>query len=190
MLKNRDGATSGQLHKELGGGAARGEFEALLDGLARQGLVEMRPDSFVKGSRTIRFHRVFLTRSGRLARPGFEDAVEIVDLPTRRTTKKSPTSRRSSPSKRGSSGVSVTMDPADIRLFDELREWRLAEARRRRVPAFRILTDRVLVDICRARPADVDELLDVPGIGPAIARKYGKAILATVSKARPRTGEG
>jgi len=183
-LKNRDGATSGQLHKELGGVSARGDFEALLDGLAREGLVEMRPDSFVKGGRTIRFHRVFLTRSGRLARTGAEDAVRIVDLPeSRAAPKKTKRANRSPSSKQRTSEYSVTMEPADIRLFDQLREWRLGEARRRRVPAFRILTDRVLVAICRAKPTDVDELLEVPGIGPALARKYGKAILETVARA-------
>lgn len=71
-----------------------------------------------------------------------------------------------------------------MRLFDELREWRLGEARRRRVPAFRILTDRVLAAICRARPSDEEELLDVSGIGPAIAKKHGRAILEVVRQHR------
>jgi DNA helicase-2/ATP-dependent DNA helicase PcrA len=49
------------------------------------------------------------------------------------------------------------------------------------VPAFRILTDRTLDAICRARPADTEELLDVSGIGPAKVRKFGGKILAVVS---------
>ena len=183
VLKDRDGATSGQLHKELGGGSSRGDFESLLDGLARHGLVEMRADSFVKDERTIRFQRVFLTRSGRLARPGFEDDVRIVDLPAAATDTRRSTPRTRSAAER-SEGFSAAMDPADIRLFDALREWRLGEARRRRIPAFRILTDRVLVNICRSRPADPEELLEVSGIGPAIARKYGKPIIECVRQTR------
>jgi len=73
------------------------------------------------------------------------------------------------------------LDPAAEALFEKLREWRLNEARRRRVPAFRILTDRTLVAICRARPADHEELLDVPGIGPTLARKYGAKVLDLVN---------
>lgn len=186
-LGERDGATSGQLHKDLGDGTSRGDFEALLSGLAGCGLVELRGDSFVTRGKTIRFHRVFLTRSGQLARPGFEDQVKIAVPPGVGAGEKKRRSKRSSSNARSGGGrFSATMDPADIRLFDELREWRLGEARRRRVPAFRILTDRVLAAICRARPGDLDELLEVSGIGPAIAKKYGRQILETVGRARPR----
>ena len=45
-------------------------------------------------------------------------------------------------------------------------------------------SDRVLVAICRAKPADVEELLEVPGIGPTVARKYGKDIIKLVGAAR------
>jgi superfamily II DNA helicase RecQ len=73
------------------------------------------------------------------------------------------------------------LDEAEAALFEKLREWRLGEARRRRVPAFRILGDRTLAAICRARPVDEDELLDVAGIGPAKASSYGRKILVVVN---------
>jgi len=183
LLRTRDGATSGQLHQELGQATSRGAFEALLIGLARSGLVEMRPDSFVKNGKTIRFQRAFLTRTGRMSRPGVEEAVQLAHPPAP-SPSKSTTKTRAKPPASRSEDYSVAMEPADIRLFDELREWRLGEARRRRVPAFRILTDRVLVAICRARPADVDELLEVSGIGPAIAKKHGRLILKCIDKHR------
>jgi len=50
------------------------------------------------------------------------------------------------------------------------------------VPAFHILTDRVLTALVRAHPSDEDELLDVVGIGPTLARKYGKKILNILTK--------
>ncbi len=73
------------------------------------------------------------------------------------------------------------MTDEEIALFDRLRAWRLEEARRRRVPAFRILTDRTLTAICRARPSDDEELLEVAGIGPTLLRKYGRKVLAVVN---------
>lgn len=185
-LKDRDGATTGQLHRELGTGGAkgRGAFEALLDGLARQGLVEKRADSFVKGNMTIRFQRVFLTRAGRLAKTTAVEAVQIVETPSvpgagkkRRSKKKSSTAPRSP-----ATSSTTTLEPKEMRLFDELREWRLGEARRRRIPAFRILRDRVLASITRARPSDEEELLEISGIGPTIARKYGRAILKVIQQ--------
>jgi superfamily II DNA helicase RecQ len=66
----------------------------------------------------------------------------------------------------------------DSPVEEALRGWRAKEAKKRGVPAFRILTDRTLVGLARARPSDETELLDVSGIGPAVVAKYGKALLA------------
>jgi DNA topoisomerase-3 len=187
-LKTRDGATSGQLHREIGGGAAdRSAFEALLDGLARDGLIEMRADSFVKDGRTIRFQRVFLTRTGRLARPDAVDAIRLVEAPSIPTARPKAKRRRASrPTAAATEPAAVdgphSLDDGQLRLFEALREWRLTEARKRRVPAFRILTDRVLTAICLARPADDDELLEVSGIGPHTAKKFGRGILAVIAR--------
>jgi superfamily II DNA helicase RecQ len=63
---------------------------------------------------------------------------------------------------------------------EALREWRLEEARRSRVPAFRILTDATLLDIAARKPRDGAELLEVGGIGPSRLEKYGARILAIV----------
>ena len=61
-----------------------------------------------------------------------------------------------------------------------LREWRLAEARRRAIAPFIILHDRTLMAIAAARPRSEGELLAVPGIGPGKAAEYGDAIVAVV----------
>jgi len=189
MLKMRDGATSGQLHRELGvgGAAGRSAFEALLDGLTRQGLVEMRADSFVKGGKTIRFQRVFLTRSGRLARADVADSIRVVEAPSKPETRKKHRAKTRSTAQSKKPPIRKelsTLDADQERLFNELREWRLTEARKRGIPAFRILTDRVLSAICRACPSDEDELLEVSGIGPHTARKFGRGILTVISSSR------
>jgi DNA topoisomerase-3 len=54
-----------------------------------------------------------------------------------------------------------------------LREWRLAEARKKAIPAFRVLTDRTLQALAEQRPATTQELLAVHGIGLKIVEKYG-----------------
>ena len=61
-----------------------------------------------------------------------------------------------------------------------LREWRLAEARRRAIAPFIILHDRTLLAIAAVRPRSRAELLGVPGIGPAKAAEYGEAIMSVV----------
>ena len=63
-----------------------------------------------------------------------------------------------------------------------MREWRRLEARNKNLPAFRIATDRVLRSIVEDQPADEEDLLAVPGVGPAFAKNYGSEILRLVSK--------
>jgi DNA topoisomerase-3 len=65
-----------------------------------------------------------------------------------------------------------------------LRAWRVSEAKKRRVPAFRILTDRTLQGIASARPRSENELLDVAGMGPTLIQKYGRVILEIVARQR------
>jgi DNA topoisomerase-3 len=180
LLRERDGLTSGQLHRQAAedAGVERKALELLLDGLVRSGLVEMLSDSFEKDGRTIRFQRVWLTRQGRLA--GGNDVVDIQVV----NEIAAPPRKRRTRAKAAAKTIAKDQAPLDATeeaLFEQLREWRLKEARRRRVPAFRILTDRTLAAICRARPTDQEELLDVPGIGPTLVRKYGAKVLAVIA---------
>ncbi|HEY0783356.1 MAG TPA: HRDC domain-containing protein, partial [Thermoanaerobaculia bacterium] len=62
-------------------------------------------------------------------------------------------------------------------LLATLKTWRAAESKRRRVPAFRILSDRTLTALAAARPHDEEGLLAIPGIGPRIVEKHGEALL-------------
>jgi len=180
LLRERDGLTSGQLHRQAaeGAGFERKRFEILLDGLVRAGLVEVLADSFEKGGKTIHFQRVWLTRPGRLAGRNGVDGVLVVREVAAPPRKRRARAKTASPTV---AKEQTSLDRDETALFEKLREWRLAEARRRRVPAFRILGDRVLAAICRARPTDHDELLDVAGIGPAKAKSYGRKILAVVN---------
>jgi superfamily II DNA helicase RecQ len=57
-----------------------------------------------------------------------------------------------------------------------LRAWRLAEAKRHGVPAFRIFTDKALRAIVEQRPSSARELLAIPGIGISAVEKYGAHI--------------
>jgi DNA topoisomerase-3 len=57
-----------------------------------------------------------------------------------------------------------------------LRLWRLAEAKRRGVPAFRIFSDQVLKAVAARRPATAAELLAIPGLGIGTVEKYGAQI--------------
>ncbi|MRR13319.1 hypothetical protein EG835_12895 [bacterium] len=65
-------------------------------------------------------------------------------------------------------------------LVDALRRWRLEEAKRHRLPAFRVLTDLTLLDIAARKPATEVELAAIGGIGPSRMERYGARILEIV----------
>jgi DNA topoisomerase-3 len=184
LLRERDGLTTGQLYKQAGepAGLDRNRFECLLDGLVRSGMLKVSADSFVKDGRTIRFQRAWLTRTGGLAGIGDLRGVPVVEplQPPPSKRKRSAGKKKARPAAAAPARDDSQPAVDDETLYAALREWRLGEARKRRTPAFRILPDRTLSAICRALPADEDELLDVPGIGPAKARKYGRKILEIV----------
>ena len=90
------------------------------------------------------------------------------------------------PSPERSASAVDELDAAGLALFEALREFRLAEARRQGVPPYVIASDRTLRDIARLRPATAGALELAHGIGPAKVERYGAAIVAIVKQ----SGEG
>ena len=70
--------------------------------------------------------------------------------------------------------------PADPRLLDRLRRWRLEVSRAQGVPAYVVFTDRTLAEIAARTPRDLYELEQVSGVGPAKLERYGQQVLALV----------
>ena len=70
----------------------------------------------------------------------------------------------------------------DSGIEEALRAWRLAEARRRGVPAFRILSDQALRAMAIRRPGTVRELLAIPGIGITTVEKYARQFYRILQK--------
>ncbi|MEQ8764728.1 MAG: HRDC domain-containing protein [Planctomycetota bacterium] len=79
---------------------------------------------------------------------------------------------------------SIALKPAERKVFDRLRAWRVERAEQRGVDASRVATNRLLADIVRTDPRDLDELLEVPGMEPWRIREYGEEILSVVNGAR------
>jgi ATP-dependent DNA helicase RecQ len=66
---------------------------------------------------------------------------------------------------------------ADPELAEYLREWRRNMARENKVPAYIVLHDSTLEELCRRKPATLAALRQVPGIGDRKAETYGGEIL-------------
>lgn len=75
---------------------------------------------------------------------------------------------------------------SDPELREYLREWRRTTAKRQGVPAYVVMHDTTLDEICRIRPNSKDRLLQVPGIGERKLEMYGGQILEALSQFRGR----
>ncbi len=198
---------------------SRDEFENLLGGMARAGVVRLDDEVFEKDGRQIPY------RTAKLTRAGWEvDQKTPLDLVMKDIEPPSSTPKRkrkvgasgagagANTLRRGSSipGLPPSVDmwegAANVRrkavrpaapvrtrsaqgsrpapqaklnpeVEEALRAWRLAEARRLGIPAFRIFTDRALSGLVHRRPSTPREMLEVSGIGLRIAEKYGREII-------------
>jgi superfamily II DNA helicase RecQ len=66
--------------------------------------------------------------------------------------------------------------------FERLRTLRLELARKNRWPAYCVLQDATLLEIARSQPRTMRELLEIKGMGPKRAERYGKELLAEIAK--------
>jgi DNA helicase-2/ATP-dependent DNA helicase PcrA len=80
--------------------------------------------------------------------------------------------------------------PADYdeELFERLRAWRVARAGEEKVPAYVVFTDLTLQAIAEVRPADLQALLRINGVGKTKIDKYGPDVLELVAAAPVPTG--
>ena len=76
-----------------------------------------------------------------------------------------------------------TTEP-DAELREYLREWRRNTAKEQGMPAYVVLHDTTLEEICSIRPSSIAELLNITGIGERKAELYGNEILAVLQRYR------
>jgi ATP-dependent DNA helicase RecQ len=80
------------------------------------------------------------------------------------------------------SAAEVGSESEDLREF--LRQWRRDMSKEKNVPAYIVLHDSSLEEICRRQPKYFAELLEIPGIGERKAEMYGQEILDALEKFR------
>lgn len=153
-----------------------GVVEKWIDAIEGAGLLRSSDDVY----RLLR-----LTAAGREVMAGRQDSVSLV-VPeirlksgrrTKRATGSAARESRSTDSFRGA------IDSEEGPLMEALRQWRRDEARRRSVPAYVVLHDRALRAIADLRPGGLDELLEIPGLGPKKTAAYGEDLLRIVLEA-------
>jgi superfamily II DNA helicase RecQ len=174
-LSHGQSKTTGRLHAELFPNAemVRDDFEEILGAMARAALVRITEAVFEKDGKSIPYRKVSLTRDAQAVDEAYladfvvKDGGAPAAAPLTRTRKKKAKTKVK---------VAVVASPQSAnnpQIEDALKKWRLAEAKRLGVPAFRILSDRALRALAVNRPSTAAELLATPGIGIATVEKYG-----------------
>jgi RecQ family ATP-dependent DNA helicase len=190
-LRTRGARSTGKLHAELcpRQEMSRDEFEELLSAAARAGLVQLSDEVFEKEGRQIWYCKATLTGAAQAMDETTPLKLLLKDLAAasgKRQTKKSGKEKAAGSAGRskavkfeasaapGARAKTKTAEAGmDSRCEAALRAWRMAEARRRGVPAFCIFHDRTLKALAASRPATPEELIAVPGVGSGMVTKYG-----------------
>ena len=189
LIRNR---STGKLYAELlpGNEISRDNFEEILGAMARAGLLSFADAVFEKEGKQIPYRTVSLTSAGRATNETtpvlfvMKDAARSVSKhKVLKKSKKSKGSRAASIRTPSGTKAASLSESDHHRLEQALRAWRLNEAKRRRVPAFRIFGDRALLSIAANAPKNEAELLAVQGIGAGIVKKYGAHIFRLIAAA-------
>lgn len=185
-LRSGEQKSTGKLHAELfpGGEMSRDAFEDVLGAMARAGVARLSDAVFEKDGKQISYRTVRLTASGRAADKTTPIKFILKDTsapPNKRKRKKKASTfskRRTGTGVKSSAASKMKRTPAatESPVEEALRSWRLLEARRRGVPAFRIFSDQTLRAIAQRRPAKAADLIAIPGIGMSAVEKYGRQI--------------
>jgi ATP-dependent DNA helicase RecQ len=77
-------------------------------------------------------------------------------------------------------GEEIALDPVEESQFEKLKVWRLARSEGK--PAFTVAANTALEGILRARPATLEELIEVKGIGPAFCERHGESLLQALAE--------
>ncbi|WP_058186164.1 RecQ family ATP-dependent DNA helicase [Terracidiphilus gabretensis] len=166
----------------------RDDFEKLLAAMQRAGLLASEEAVFEKDGRVIPYRKISLTGAGLETRATTAIALLLSDgiaeefapassSGSRKRKTGSNAGTSSGKTSGGGTAAPVELSGVSVALAAKLKEWRTSEAKRLRVPPFIVCHDRALNAVAAARPVNLRQLLDVDGIGPAKAEKFGEAIL-------------
>jgi ATP-dependent DNA helicase RecQ len=176
---------------DLVGRISRDEYEGLLGAMVQAGLMEIEESEFEKDGQVIKFRKVRLTDAGRAVRSGsplqllisdgiVEEFAGLNSAPP--AERKAKAAAKTGVKQNAAEKNPRTAEPARLTaegeaLAGRIKEWRAAEAKRLKVPAYVVLHDRTLAALAQARPGNPKELLGIDGIGPAKVERFGEELL-------------
>lgn len=183
-LRPVDYKAAGSLQRSVDplGSFSRNSFEALLGAMVRAGVLEIEEAVYEKDGETRRFRKVRITERGLDVRETTPLNLLLSDGVVGAFSVEASSSRKASSSSRSSKKSEGADAPVELSAEGEalaarLKEWRSSEAKKLGIPAYMVLHDRALRSLAAARPQNPNQLLEVNGMGPAKAERFGEALL-------------
>ncbi|MGH8809035.1 MAG: DNA helicase RecQ [Noviherbaspirillum sp.] len=78
--------------------------------------------------------------------------------------------------------VESDLSATEQAIFDKLRWWRVETARKHNVPAYVIFHDATMREIAKSRPASLNDLRNVSGVGEKKLETYGEEIVSLIAE--------
>ncbi len=192
ILSSEKNLAMGRLFEKLSSAnpsLSRGLFEKIIAELGRLCQVVIYEDSFEKSGEVIRYRKISLHPAIQNRRQDFDFSFFLSKLEIsgqeakgrpakKKANSKKATRKKTKVRKKPAHEKALTLATSDSPEFKRIREWRLAQARRLGIPAFRILSDRVLNAICEHQPIDKSDLIEISGVSQKTCDQYGDTILA------------
>ena len=181
-LRSVDYKAAGTLHKSVdpAGRIVRKDFDAVLGAMVRARLISIEDAEYEKDGEVRRYRKVRLSEPAPAIRSASQVDLLIADGIAEEfgsVSARKPSRKVGKEPKRSLEPAGVSLSAEGEALLARLKEWRAGEANRLRVPAYCVLHDRTLTAVALARPSTPCQLLEIEGIGPLKAEKFGSAIL-------------
>ncbi len=161
----------------------RRDYEDLIQVLCEAGFLTLESASFIKDGETIEYKTAALRQpADRIIWEELNRTTVRLDRSAARKSKTNSSAPQRRPGASARSTREESPENIDIGLLESLKIWRKSESKRRKVPAFRILSDRSLEALASHKPRDRQGLLDVHGIGETKLELYADALLALINR--------
>ena len=122
---------------------------------------------------------VKLTEKSRAVLDGTELVLRKVDTKAEKESEPEDgriTTRKKTTSSKRKAGAAA-LSGEDQALFERLRVLRMEIAKEEKIPPYIVFSDKTLISMCQLRPKNLEELLEVSGVGVVKAEKYGERFL-------------
>uniref|UniRef100_A0A7V4XRF8 ATP-dependent DNA helicase RecQ n=1 Tax=Acidobacterium capsulatum TaxID=33075 RepID=A0A7V4XRF8_9BACT len=178
-LKDGGGRSVGRLQTEAGVDGDRRAFDALLDGLARAGMVTLTTETWTNPEgREVTYRKAALTYEGRSWQEPEPLPVLLRAVGEDGAAAAAPKKKKAASGLGKAEVAAVDLTAEQTELENRLRTWRKAQAAATGKPAFLVLTDAALRGLAAAGPRNLADLTTIHGIGPVKAERYGAELVA------------